>query len=108
MDRATNGLESIRFVSYPINPMLILQGRCYSVTSISQVKKLKVRDMSKVPASNDDLYRYITLNKNALANKIGKKTVSRFWGCFVHTFPFSAFLTGRPRGATWAGLTALI
>lgn len=55
MDRATDALESIRFVSYPINPMLILQDRCYSITSISQVKKLKVRDMSKVPASNDDL-----------------------------------------------------
>lgn len=53
--RVIVSLESIHLVHHPINFMFILQGRYYSVTCISQIKKLKVRDMPEVPTRGNDL-----------------------------------------------------
>lgn len=42
-------------VNDPINVLFILKDRPYSVTSLSQVKKPKVRDTPEVSTSDDDL-----------------------------------------------------
>ena len=42
-------------VNDPINVLFILKDRFCSVTSLSQVKKPKVRDMPEVSTSDDDL-----------------------------------------------------